>query len=278
MDKRRQNSTERHTQLIALLKAQGYCSVSEMSSMLNVTPMTIRRDLHMLHEKQIAEVTHGGARFSASKRIEPDFDIRTHEHLAEKQAIGKLAVERFIEEGDVVGIDSGSTTLEIVRNLPNIPLTIVTHSLAAANVVAQNKRYSLIVLGGILQHEANCLCGPQAIAALQTLYINKLFLSTSGLVAPDGLSCNNLADAEVKQALISSSRQTILCMDSSKVGRAYLARFATLNDIDTLITDNGISDESREAIERQQIEIITVSTEVPASLPESELIRDDVAV
>jgi len=278
MKKSRQNASDRHAQLIGLLKKRGYCSVVEMSQLLNVSPMTIRRDLHMLHEKQIAEVTHGGARFSASKRIEPDFDIRTHEHLAEKQAIGKLAVERFIEEGDVVGIDSGSTALEIVRNLPNIPLTIVTHSLAAANVVAQNKRYSLIVLGGILQHEANCLCGPQAIAALQTLYINKLFLSTSGLVAPDGLSCNNLADAEVKQALISSSRQTILCMDSSKVGRAYLARFATLNDIDTLITDNGISDESREAIERQQIEIITVSTEVPASLPESELIRDDVAV
>ncbi len=278
MKKSRQNASDRHAQLIGLLKKRGYCSVVEMSQLLNVSPMTIRRDLHMLHEKQIAEVTHGGARFSASKRIEPDFDIRTHEHLAEKQAIGKLAVERFIEEGDVVGIDSGSTTLEIVRNLPNIPLTIVTHSLAAANVVAQNKRYSLIVLGGILQHEANCLCGPQAIAALQTLYINKLFLSTSGLVAPDGLSCNNLADAEVKQALISSSRQTILCMDSSKVGRAYLARFATLNDIDTLITDNGISDESREAIERQQIEIITVPTEVPASLPESELIRDDVAV
>ena len=278
MKKSRQNASDRHAQLIRLLKKRGYCSVVEMSQLLNVSPMTIRRDLHMLHEKQIAEVTHGGARFSASKRIEPDFDIRTHEHLAEKQAIGKLAVERFIEEGDVVGIDSGSTALEIVRNLPNIPLTIVTHSLAAANVVAQNKRYSLIVLGGILQHEANCLCGPQAIAALQTLYINKLFLSTSGLVAPDGLSCNNLADAEVKQALISSSRQTILCMDSSKVGRAYLARFATLNDIDTLITDNGISDESREAIERQQIEIITVPTEVPASLPESELIRDDVAV
>ncbi len=278
MKKSRQNASDRHAQLIGLLKKRGYCSVVEMSQLLNVSPMTIRRDLHMLHEKQIAEVTHGGARFTASKRIEPDFDIRTHEHLAEKQAIGKLAAERFIEEGDVVGIDSGSTTLEIVRNLPNIPLTIVTHSLAAANVVAQNKRYSLIVLGGVLQHEANCLCGPQAITALHTLYINKLFLSTSGLVSPDGLSCNNLPDAEVKQALISSSRQTILCMDSSKVGRAYLARFATLNDIDTLITDDGISDESREAIERQQIQIITVSTEVPASLPESELMRDDVAV
>jgi DeoR family fructose operon transcriptional repressor len=278
MKKNRQNASDRHAQLIGLLKERDYCSVVEMSQLLNVSPMTIRRDLHMLHEKQIIEVTYGGARFIASKQFEPDFDIRAHEHLAEKQAIGKLAAELFIEEGDVVGIDSGSTTLEIVRNLPNIPLTIVTHSLAAANVVAQNRRYSLIMLGGVLQHEANCLCGPQAIAALHTLYINKLFLSASGLLPSDGLSCNNLSDAEVKQALISSSRKTILCMDSSKVGRAYLARFATLNAIDTLITDNGISDESRQAIEQQQTQIITVSTEVSASLHELEPISDNIAV
>ena len=278
MKKSRQNASDRHTLLIGLLKKRGYCSVVEMSQLLNVSAMTIRRDLHMLQEKHIVEVTHGGASFIASKRIEPDFDIRTHEHLPEKQAIGKMAAALFIEAGDIIGIDSGSTTLEIVRSLPNVPLTIVTHSLAAANFVAWNKLYSLIVLGGVMQHEANCLCGPQAIAALQTLNINKLFLSASGLLLLDGLSCNNLADAEVKQALINSSRKTILCMDSSKIGRVYLARFAPLNIVDILLTDNGISDESREAIEQQQIEIITASAEVPASLPELEPIRDDVAV
>ena len=98
------------------------------------------------------------------------------------------------------------------------------------------------------------------------------------MLLPDSLSCNNLPDAEVKQALINSSRKTILCMDSSKVGRAYLARFALLNSIDVLITDTGISDESREAIEQQQIQVITASAEIPASLLELELIRDDVAV
>ena len=278
MKKSHQNANDRHAQLIGLLKERGYRSVAEMSQLLNVSSMTIRRDLHILHEKQIVDLTYGGARWIAPKRNEPDFDIRTHEHLVEKQAIGKLAAELFIKEGDVVGIDSGSTTLEVVRNLPDIPLTVVTHSMAAANAVAQNKLYSLIVLGGVLQHGANCFCGPQAIAALQTLYINKLFLSASGLLLPHGLSCDNLLDAEVKQALISSSRQVILCMDSSKIGRAYLARFATLDVLDTLITDNGISDESREAIEQQQIQIITASAEVPASLPELELIRDDVAV
>jgi len=278
MKKSRQNASDRHAQLIGLLKKRGYCSVVEMSQLLNVSPMTIRRDLHILHEKQIIELTYGGARWIALRRNEPDFDIRTHEHLVEKQAIGKLAAELFIKEGDVVGIDSGSTTLEIVRNLPNIPLTIVTHSMAAANVVAQNKLYSLIVLGGVLQHGANCFCGPQAIGALHTLYINKLFLSASGLLLHQGLSCDNLLDAEVKQALLNSSRQIILCMDSSKIGRAYLARFAPLDVLDTLITDNGISDESREAIEQQHIQVITVPTAVPASLPEIESTRDNVAV
>src|SRR5947199_9939201 len=179
MERSRLNASDRNAQLLELVKTRGYCSVVEMNQLLNVSAMTIRRDLHMLQEKRIVEVTYGGASFISSKRIEPDFDIRTHEHLPEKQAIGKMATDLFIEEGDVIGIDSGSTALEIVRNLPNVPLTIVTHSLVAANVVAQNKQYSLIVLGGVLQREANCLCGPQAIAALQTLNINKLLLSTS---------------------------------------------------------------------------------------------------
>jgi DeoR/GlpR family transcriptional regulator of sugar metabolism len=114
------------------------------------------------------------------------------------------------------------------------------------------------MLGGVLQHEASCFYGPLAIAALHTLYINKLFLATSGLLLPDGLSSSNLPDAEVKQALINASRQVILCMDSSKIGRVFLARFAALDAIDTLVTDSGVSDEDREAIEKHHVQVITV--------------------
>src|SRR5437762_672238 len=278
MKKSRQNASDRHAQLIGLLKERGYCSIVEMGQLLNVSPMTIRRDLHMLHEKQIVEVTYGGARFVASKRIEADFDIRAHEHLAEKQAIGKLAAELFIEEGDVIGLDSGSTTLEVARNLPNIPLTVVTHSMGAANIVAQNKLHTLVLLGGVLQYGANCFCGPQAIAALQAVYINKLFLSASGLLLPQGLSCDNLLDAEVKQALISSSSQISLCMDSSKIGKAYLARFAPLDVLHILLTDDNLSEENRAAIEQLQIQVMTVPTTAPTLSPEREQARDDITV
>src|SRR5258708_17024450 len=111
MKKSRQNASDRHTELIGLLEKRGYCSVVEMSQLLNVSPMTIRRDLHTLHEKQIVEITHGGASFIASKRIEPDFDIRTHEHLPEKQVIAKLPPEPFIQSWHVLGVDRGSPTL-----------------------------------------------------------------------------------------------------------------------------------------------------------------------
>ena len=265
MDKRRHNATERHAQLIALLKVQGYCSVSEMSSMLNVTPMTIRRDLRILSEKHIVQVTHGGARFCASQQDEPDFSVRTHEHLAEKQAIGKRVAELFIQEGDVVGIDSGSTMIEVARNLPDVPLTVVTASLAAANVVARNNRHQLVMLGGVLQHEASCFYSPQAVAALHTLHINKLFLATSGLLIPDGLSSGNLPDAEVKQALINSSRQVILCADSSKIGKAFLAHFASLDAIHGLVTDNGITTADREALERYNVRVIVVPASTTSS-------------
>jgi len=265
MEKRRQSSTERHTQLIALLKAQGYCSVSEMSSLLNVTPMTIRRDLRILSEKHIVQVTHGGAHFCASKQDEPDFSVRTHEHLAEKQAIGKRVAELFIQEGDVVGIDSGSTMIEVARNLPDVPLTVVTASLPAANVVARNNRHQLVMLGGVLQHEASCFYSPQAVGALHTLHINKLFLATAGLLIPDGLSCSNLSDAEVKQALINSSRQVILCADSSKIGKAFLAHFASLDAIHALVTDSRIMTADREVLERHNVRVIIVPASTTSS-------------
>lgn len=262
MEKSRANAIDRHKQLIALLKANGSCSISEMSRVLNVSPMTIRRDLQILAEKQVVQVEHGFARFSASTRIEPNFDIRIHEHLLEKQAIGRKATAMFVEEGDVIGIDSGSTAMEVACNLPNVQLTVVTHSLAVANVVASNDAYRLIMLGGVFHHDSHCFFGSQVVEQLRTLHINKLFLANSGMLIPEGLSSSNLPDAEVKQALIGSARHVILCMDSSKIGKVFLARFAPSNAIHTLITDDKISPTDKEALEAHGMQVVIASANV----------------
>jgi len=266
MEKSRSNAIDRHKQLIALLKANGSCSISEMSRVLNVSPMTIRRDLQILAEKQVVQVEHGFARFSASTRVEPNFDIRIHEHLLEKQAIGRTATETFVEEGDVIGIDSGSTAMEVACSLPDVQLTIVTHSLAVANVVVRNDSYRLVMLGGIFHHDSHCFFGSQVVEQLRTLHINKLFLANSGLLIPEGLSSSNLPDAEVKQALVRSSRQVILCMDSSKIGKAFLARFATLNSIHTLVTDDKIAVEDKEALEYHGMQVIIAGANIAQSV------------
>lgn len=258
-DKRQLNAADRHAREIELLNAHGYCTVSEMSRTLNVSPMTIRRDLHVLAEKQLIQTRYGGAQILAPRLVESSFDVRAHEHSAQKKAIGEKAVKLFVEEGDVIGIDSGSTMVELAYNLPDIPLTIVTHSLAVANIVARNDQCQLILLGGILQHRSSSFYGSQAIAALHDLNINKLFLAAAGMLIPDGLSTGNLPDAEVKRALIKASRQIILCMDSSKIGQAFLAYYASINVIDTLITDDEITAVDKKALEHLNVRIVPAS-------------------
>lgn len=260
MEARRKYAVDRQAHLIELLKQNGYCSVAELSNKLGVSPMTIRRDLHALAEQQIIQVTHGGARLSYQKQSEPNFQVRSHLHQAEKQAIGRYAAT-LIEPGDVIGIDAGSTAIEVARNLPAVPLNVVTYSFPVAAAVTNNAVHNLVLLGGQFHHETLSFTGPQAINMLHDLRINKLFLAASGLLIPDGLSSSYLFDAEVKQALVRSSRQIILCMDSSKIGQIFLAYFASLNDIHILVTDSGINPADREALERCNIRVMVAPFE-----------------
>lgn len=273
MDERRKyDATERQARIIALLKQQNFCSVNEINQRMGVSSMTIRRDLRHLADQQIVDLVHGGARLSQGRQVEPDFALRTHEHVLAKQEIGACAAT-FIEPGDVIGIDGGSTVIEVVRNLPHVPLTIVTHSLAAAELVAPQKNYQLLLLGGMLNHETYCFSGPQILATLRSIRINKLFLTAAGLHIPDGLSSSYLFDAEVKQAMIQAASEVILCMDSSKFGKVFLAHFASLDAIDVLVTDNASAAE-KEELEAHDIEVIIASPNTSAHSTSLSVLRN----
>jgi DeoR/GlpR family transcriptional regulator of sugar metabolism len=260
MEDRRQYAIDRQARLIELLKKHGYCSVAELSSKLAVSPMTIRRDLHVLTEQQITQMTHGGARLAYHKQTEPNFHTRSDLHRTRKQAIGRYAAT-LIDAGDVIGIDAGSTAIEVARNLPVVPLNIVTYSFPVAATVAENEMYNLVLLGGQFHHETLSFTGSQAVSMLHGLRIHKLFLAASGLLIPDGLSSSYLFDVELKQALVRSSRQVIVCMDSSKIGQVFLASFASLSDIHMLVTDSAISTTDKEALERCNIRVMIAPLE-----------------
>lgn len=264
----RRYATERHARLIELLGKYGYCAVAELSATLCVSTMTIRRDLHFLASQQIVQVSHGGARLSQQRQSEPDLTVREREHQREKEAIGRRAAA-LIEAGDVVGLDGGSTVIEVARHLPGVAMTVVTYALPVADALARNDRCRLVMLGGLFHRESWSFTGPQAIAALRSLRIGKLFLAASGLLIPDGLSSSYIYDAEVKQALIESSRQVILCMDSSKIGRVYLAHFAALNRVHVIVTDDAIGEADHAALEGQGVKVIVAaaSDPIPAKRP-----------
>lgn len=253
-DRRRRYTIDRMEKLIELLKRRGYCSVKELSDELGVSPMTIRRDLGTLAAEHLVGVTHGGARL-LRQQAEPDVDIRLGVHEHQKRAIGRLAAT-LIESGDVIGLDAGSTVIHVAHNLPELPLTVVTYSLAVANVVAKRSQRQLHLLGGTFHPESMSFSGPQARIALRDLRINKMFLAASGLLLTDGLSCTYLFDAEVKKALIESSLRLILCMDSSKIGKVFLAHFSDIERVHVLVTDSAITPSDRHELESRGVQVM----------------------
>jgi len=148
-----------------------------------------------------------------------------------------------------------------------VPLNIVTYSFPVAAAVVGNEMHNLVLLCGQFHHETLSFSGVQTVNTLHGLRINKLFLATSGLLIPDGLSSSYLFDVEVKQALIRSSRQVILCMDSSKIGQIFLAHFAPLKEVHTLVTDGAISTTDREVLERCNIRVLVAPVEENMVLP-----------
>ncbi|HEY4384453.1 MAG TPA: DeoR family transcriptional regulator, partial [Ktedonobacteraceae bacterium] len=129
-------AADRRRRLVEMLKVREYCSIHEMSQALGISMMTVRRDLHVLAKEQVVQLLHGGARLTVQAQIEPTIGIRLHERQRQKEAIGALAAHLFIQAGDVIGIDGGSTVVHVAHNLPDMPLTVVTNSLTTANVVA----------------------------------------------------------------------------------------------------------------------------------------------
>jgi DeoR/GlpR family transcriptional regulator of sugar metabolism len=252
-------AADRRRRLVAMLKEREYCTIHEMSQEIGISLMTVRRDLHVLAREQIVQLLHGGARLTAQAQVEPTIGIRLHERLPQKQAIGELAAKMFVKAGDVIGIDGGSTTVHVACHLPAVPLTVVTNSLTTANAIAEYEQCNLQMLGGTFLRESSIFTGTQTIAALQELRLHKLFLAAAGLRISDGLSSTYMFDAEVKKALMGSAQEVILCLDSTKIGRVFLAYFAALEEIDVLVTDDGITPEDKAAIEARDVRVVVAS-------------------
>ncbi|UWG99124.1 DeoR/GlpR family DNA-binding transcription regulator [Dehalobacter sp. DCM] len=241
-----------------LLQKHGHLTVAELAEEFNVSEMTIRRDLKELALMGLIQREHGKAIYPQNPEIKNTyFTTRLGEAQEEKLRIAKIAAS-LINEGESVILDSGTTTLAIALEL-NKKSTVVTNSLAVAEVLAMRDDISTVLTGGEVQKATYSLLGPMTRENLNGFYADKLFLSATGVSAEKGLSTSSMIESEVKQAMIASAREVILVAHGSKIGQIFYHIFAKWDKVNKFITDNSAAPEQIKKLEQLGIEVIIAS-------------------
>jgi DeoR family transcriptional regulator of aga operon len=254
----KKSTVDRRVYIIDKLNSSGQVDVSSLSRELEVSEVTIRNDLEKLEEKNILIRARGGA--IKLDRVSTDISIsdKHKQHSEEKKRIGAAAAQ-FILDGETIILDSGTTTMEIVKNLPKtISLTVISNALNIANQLSEHPDVNLIIPGGILRKKSLSLVGSTAEESFKNFYCDKLFLAVDGIDPAYGVSTPNLEEAQLNRVMISISKQVIVVTDSSKFHKRCLALISPLNNIDMVITDSGISAEDRTKLENSGVKVIVV--------------------
>lgn len=241
-----------------LLQKHGHLTVSELAEQFCVSEMTIRRDLKQLASMGLVQREHGKAVYPQNpQERNAVFITRLGEAHKEKLAIGKFAAD-LVKEGDSIILDSGTTTLAISLGL-NKKCIVVTNSLPVADVLGLRPNITTILTGGEVQRTTLSLMGPMTRENLGGFNVDKLFLAATGVNVEKGLSTTSMVESEVKQAMINSAKEVILVAHSEKLKQIYYHNFARWEKINKFITDNGADPEVIKQIEKNGVEVITVS-------------------
>jgi DeoR/GlpR family transcriptional regulator of sugar metabolism len=253
---------QRRALILDEVRRRGGVRVNELTRKLNVSDMTVRRDLDVLARQGVIEKVHGGAvPVIEASTHEPGFEVKSSLELSAKEAIARTAAVMAVP-GSSIALSGGTTTYALAQHLLDVPdLTVVTNSVRVADVfhaaqaagspAAQRPGGATVVLTGGVRTPSDSLVGPVADQAIRSLHFDVLFLGVHGISAEAGLSTPNLAEAETNRRLVRSARRVVVVADHTKWGTVGLSSFATLGQVDTLVTDAGLSAEAREEIIEQ---------------------------
>lgn len=247
----------RRSLILQKLKIQSSITVAELHQEFGVSEVTIRKDLNALYERNLLIRTRGGAMCCPGGENKDDTPINNKRffNMREKQAIGRLAAT-LIEEGNTIMLDSGTTTLEIARNLDRFQrLTIITNALNIAAELLKYKRFNVILLGGNVREPSQSTVGPVAESNLKVFYCDKLFLGVDSFNIECGLSTPNIEEANINQAMLSMASEVVAVFDSSKVNKRSFAFIAPVDNIDVIVTDNNLPANIRAQLRSMDIKV-----------------------
>lgn len=247
---------QRREKILDLLKEDGSAKVVNLAKLFKVTEVTIRQDLEKLEAEGLIIKEHGGAFLKNAFDAARGLALMNQENLDKKALIAKKCME-FIEVGDTIILDSGSTTTEIAKNLIGFKhLTVITNALNIAMMLGSEPGIELIVTGGEFKPPTLSLTGQKAADFFKGLNVQKLFLATAGISLKSGLTYPSINDLVVKKAMIDAAETTYLVADSTKIGQSSLASLGALSLIDYVISDAGISEAEKEHFRNNEIELV----------------------
>ncbi len=241
----------------------GVVSVAELSRRLDVSAMTVRRDLDRLEGMAILKRVHGGAVAPRSADDWISFAERHNVFGREKQSIGWAAAQ-LVQDGDVLLVDAGTTTPHVARNLAGKErLTVITHSLPVADELAQIPEVSTVFLGGTLRTGERYTFGPRVTEEIAHLHADKFILSAAGLTIENGATDPDPQEVELKRAMATAAREVVLVIDSSKWGRARGRQIVPLEAIRWLVVDDGLPQEAASSLRAAGARVVTPANLAP---------------
>lgn len=241
-----------------LLDGQERVTVEELVERFGVSAVTIRGDLDSLAEIGAVVRSHGGALRRVDAPEDVPIAVKETLHHAEKVRIGHAAAQ-MIADGETIMLDSGTTTLEIARQIRYVKfrsLNVITNALNIAMELAALPHVRLIMIGGILRQRSYSLAGPPAELTVKGLHADRLYLGVDGIDPEIGVMTPDVLEAQLNAQMIHISREVVVVADSSKFQRRSLSIIAKLDAVHKVITDSGTPPETLEALQARGVEVI----------------------
>lgn len=247
--------SERQKKILDLLLTKEVVTISELITEFNISIETVRRDLAILEKQGSIQKVYGGAKIKESTFSEPTMESRMVNRLLQKESIGKKCCE-FINDGDCIFIDSGSTTYHIAKHLTNKKnLTIITNSIPVVNEL-MNTDFEIIIIGGKLRHNERSVVTYDYIFDFSQLNIQKSFICAGGITVENGVSDFNMQEAVTRKIIIERSKEVFVAADSSKFDRDVTISIAALNKINYIITDSNLSKNTGNSFKKTATKLI----------------------
>jgi DeoR family transcriptional regulator, aga operon transcriptional repressor len=255
---------KRAKEILRLLLSHGKTSVEELTELFATSPASVRRDLVRLEEQGLVHRTHGGAMLADKAVYEPfrfdaSFPVREERFAQEKKRIAIAAAE-LVRENETVGFTAGTTTTQVARNLRHRKgLHIITNAVNIGMELSSSKGLDTTLTGGCMRWPgAFSLIGPTALEALSVVVMDRVFIGVCGVDPERGATTIEAEEAAVFRTMTRRAKQVVVVADSSKVGMISPAVICPSEDIDVLITDDGISDAAVQAFKGRSIQVIIV--------------------